>query len=261
MDVKTLSSLPPWEWPADAAAVLLNALRSDEPEDVRHLAVDLASSTTVMNAELAEALLAIVRDPGESEPIRAAAAISLGPTLEEISLHWDEFDDLEPPLVSERVAREIPRVLREVYQVPGAPKEVRRRVLEASVRAEEDWHAAAVRAAYHSGDDEWRVTAVFCMGHVAGFDREIVEALASGDQRLRFEAVRAAGNWAVPAAWPHVRPLLTPTVDKPLLLAAIEAAASIRPAEAASLLAELAGSDDDEIAEAVADALAMAGEE
>jgi uncharacterized protein (UPF0147 family) len=238
---------------------LLSALRSDQREDpVRRLAVELASSTTVMNDDLAETLLAVLRDPHEAEPIRAAAAIALGPTLEEIGLHWDEFDDLEPPLVSEGVARAIRRCLREVYLDAGIPKEVRRRTLEASVRAEEDWHPAAVRAAYHSGDDEWRVTAVFCMGYVAGFDREIVEALETGDPRLQYEAVRAAGSWSVQAAWPHIRPLLlAEPLDKPLLLAAINAAASIRPAEVAALLAELAVTNDEEIAEAVADALAM----
>jgi uncharacterized protein (UPF0147 family) len=258
MDVTTLSSLAPWEWPAEAAAVLLSALRSDRRDDpARRLAVELASSTTVMNDALAEALLAILRDPGEAEPVRAAAAISLGPTLEEIGLNWDEFDDLEPPLVSEGVASAIRRCLQEVYEDAGGSKEVRRRALEASVRIEEDWHAAAVRAAYDSGDDDWRVTAVFSMGYVAGFDREIVDALETGDPRVHCEAVRAAGTWSLPAAWPHIRPLLAETVDKPLLLAAIEAAGSIRPAEARDLLVDLALSDDEEIAEAVADALAM----
>lgn len=204
------------------------------------------------------ALLAIVRDPAEAETIRGTAAISLGPTLEELDLNG--FDDLEEPVVSERMARAIRDNLRQVYLDAGVPKGVRRRALEASVRAEEDWHPAAVRAACHSGDDEWRLTAVFCMCYVAGFDREIVEALESGDPLLHYQAVRAAGNWAVDAAWPHIRELvLADATTKPLLLAAIDAVASIRPGEAAEVLAELAGSEDDEIADAVSEALATAG--
>lgn len=148
--------------------------------------------------------------------------------------------------------------MREVYLDPGAPKEVRRRALEASVRAQEDWHTAAVRAAYHSGDIEWRLTAVICMCYVRGFDREIVEALERGDSQIRYQAVRAAGNWAVDAAWPHVRALVRAEQidDRALLLAAIDAGAGIRPDEAAELLADLADSEDEEIADAVFEALA-----
>ena len=135
MDVRALSSLPPWEWPADAGWLLLSALETDTREDPdRLLAVELTGSTTVMNDDLAQALLAIVRDPGETETIRGRAAISLGPTLEELAMNG--FDDGEEPLVSERVAQAIRDGLREVYLDGGAPKEARRRALEASVRAE-----------------------------------------------------------------------------------------------------------------------------
>jgi hypothetical protein len=259
MDLKTLSQLSPWDWPADAGATLLGALRSRAADDADQLlAVELSGSTTVMNDELAGALLEIIRDPAEAERIRGAAAIALGPTLEELGS--DAFDEIEDPLVSEGVARAIRDSLRETYLETGAPREVRRRALEASVRGEADWHAGAVRAAYHSGDDEWRLTAVFCMSYVKGFDREIEEALASGDPKLRYEAVHAAGNWAVDAAWPHIRAVLRAgeDVDKPLLLAAVDAAVCIRPAEAAEVLGELAESEDDEIAEAALEALAMA---
>lgn len=256
MDVKTLSNMGPWDWPADASELLLSALQREGGDDPdRLLAVQLASSVTVMNDGLAGALLAILRAPAETETIRGAAAISLGPTLEELDLNG--FDDPEDLPVAEGVARAMRDCLWEVYRDAGVPKEVRRRALEASVRFEEDWHRAAVRAAYYSGDDEWRLTAVFCMSWVAGFDHEIVEALESDDSMLRYEALRAAGAWAVAAAWPHVRALvLAGETDKPLLLAAIEAVANIRPEEAAGILGDLADSEDEEIAEAVFEALA-----
>jgi hypothetical protein len=53
----------------------------------------------------------------------------------------------------------------------SVPTDVRRRILEASVRAPQDWHRDAIRAAYASDDDVWRLTAVFCMRSVRGFER------------------------------------------------------------------------------------------
>ncbi len=137
--------------------------------------------------------------------------------------------------------------------------DVRRKVLEASVHAPQDWHSDAIRAAYSSGDESWMLTAVFCMGCVPGFDAEILAALANQDQDIHFEAVCAAGNWGVDAAWPHIAGLVTTKgTDKPLLLAAIDAVASIRPREATEILDVLTDSEDEDIVEAAYEAMAMA---
>ena len=61
------------------------------------------------------------------------------------------------------------------------------------------------------------------------------------------------------AAWSHVSRLLrAPETDKPLLLAAIDAVASIRPQEAGVILADLTDSDDEDIVVAAYEAMAMA---
>ncbi|MGH9364546.1 MAG: hypothetical protein ACRD1B_04680, partial [Thermoanaerobaculia bacterium] len=52
--------------------------------------------------------------------------------------------------------------------------------------------------------------------------------------------------------------ITTEGTAKPLLLAAIGAAAAIRPEEAAEILGELSLSDDEDVAEAVDEALAIA---
>src|SRR5262249_4136636 len=141
----------------------------------------------------------------------------------------------------------------------SATKEVRRRVLETSVRAPEDWHRDAIRTAWASDDDAWKLTAVFCMGFVKGFDDQIEEALNSQDPDTHYEAVVAAGNWGIDAAWPHIADLLaSESTEKPLLLAAIEAVPSIRPDDAAEILGDLLDSDDEDIVGAVEEALAMA---
>jgi hypothetical protein len=62
-------------------------------------------------------------------------------------------------------------------------------------------------------------------------------------------------------AWSHIVSLVTSEdTDKPLLLAAIEAVPGIRPHETAEILDDLMDSEDEEIVDAVQEALAMAGE-
>lgn len=113
-------------------------------------------------------------------------------------------------------------------------------------------------AAYSSGNKDWMLTAVFSMRWVRGFDNQILEALNSADPEIHYEAVNAAGNWELDAAWPQIIALLNEAgTPKPLLLAAIGAASSIRPQEAGEILIDLAASDDQEIAEAVDEAIAM----
>jgi len=63
----------------------------------------------------------------------------------------------------------------------------------------------------------------------------------------------------VDEAWPHVAALIAAAdISKDLLLAAIGASATIRPGEAGMILADLADSSDEDVAEAVAEAMSMA---
>src|SRR5690606_36527763 len=139
------------------------------------------------------------------------------------------------------------------------PSEVRRRVLEASARAPSDWHKDAIRAAYYSGDDAWRLTAVTAMRYVASFEEQILEAAEDGEGRLLEEALRAVAKWEVRAAWPRVRSLLTArSTPKPVLLAAISAAGSIGGEDGQTILRHFAGMADSETAQAADEALLVA---
>jgi len=259
MDLKTLQDTPPWDWPRDAGKKFQEILIDHQANETdRLIAAELAGDLTVINDELADALTALIRRPDEPEQLRATAAIALGPILEQAET--DGFEDPHDAMpITRRTFRNIQDWLRKLYFDNSVPKEVRRRILEASVRAPEEWHQNAIRAAHSSGDKEWMLTAVFSMRWVRGFDDQILEALKSGDAEIQCEAIQAAGNWGLTAAWSHilafVRGAATP---KPVLLAAIGAVASIRPAEARSVLVDLADSDDEEIAEAVDEAIAMA---
>jgi hypothetical protein len=258
MKLATLAAIPPWEWPVGTDKKLLEALEDDQATEAdRLLAAELAGEISVTDDALVKALLSTVGSPERSDKVRAKAAISLGPVLEETDIEGFAGDG-DPP-ISEGTFNQARESLRALYLDEGLATQVRRRILEASVRAPQDWHAEAVRAAYASHEDDWKLTAVFCMRFVAGFDEAILEALDSEDLEIRREAVLAAGNWEVKAAWePIAGHLRSAETEKPLLLAAIEAAVALRPREASELLDDLRASDDEEIVDAIEDALAMA---
>jgi hypothetical protein len=265
MDLKTLVDTPPWDWPRDAGRTFQKILidrRANESD--RLVAAELAGDLTVINDDLAHTLLTVVCSADEPDQLRARAAISLGPVLEQADI--DGFEDPDDVPITERTFRNILDSMEKLYLDNSIPKEVRRRILEASVRAPETWHQDAIRNAYSSGDKEWMLTAVFSMRWVRGFDDQILLALKSVDPEIHYEAVNAAGNWELDAAWSHIVELVNDAhTPKPLLLAAIGAVSSIRPAEAREILVDLADSDDEEIAEAANEAMveaeAASGEE
>jgi hypothetical protein len=95
--------------------------------------------------------MAIARDVEESEELRTRAAISLGPVLEQADM--DGFEDPDDVPIFERTFRNIQDTVHRLFLDKSNPKEVRRRILEASVRAPQDWHQNAIMAAYSSGDE------------------------------------------------------------------------------------------------------------
>ena len=262
MTIKLLAETPPWDWPLDAGEIFSACLKDPKspPED-RQTAAELAGDLIVMNDSIAELLLSIVENANEPEELRATAAIALGPALEEVDTS-DFEDEYEDPVISEPVFEKVRRTLQSVHDDKTAPKLVRRRALEASVRSPQPWHKKAVESAWSSGDSDWKLTSVFSMRHIPGdYNAKILEALKSKDEDLHFEAVIAAGAKEIDKAWPHVSALLSPDTDKDLLLAAIDAAPTIRPQEAMKLLLDLSESiedEDEEIQDAIEESVLMA---
>lgn len=258
--LQILQAISPWEWPEHARACILTALEDDSlGVTERIIAADLAGDGFMVDDELAGILLAICRNPDEPEELRGRAVIVLGPALEygDATGFDDHDDDL---MISEACSRQVQEELREIHGDVDVPVLVRRRALEAAVRAPRVWQVDVVRAAHASDDIAWRVTAIFCMGFLPGFEREILELLDSADGLIHHEAVCAAGHRGLDAAWPHVVSVLSDDrADKSLLLAAIESAASIRPGEVGAALIDLTDSDDEDIVEAVQEAMTMAG--
>jgi hypothetical protein len=260
-DLRALLDTPPWEWPRDAGETFHRILTdSNASGPDRLIAARLGGDLTVVNDELSDALLGIVSGADQPDELRATAAISLGPVLE----HRDtcEFDDpldLDKPPIAEHTFHRIQLTLQKLYLDESVPRLVRRRILEASVRAPRDWHRDAITRAYSSGDRDWMLTAVFAMRWVRGMDDLILRALESGDPEIHCEAVHASGNWELKAARDHVVALVFGSATpKPLRLAAIGAVGCIVPEEAAEILSRLTGSRDPEIAEAADEAILMA---
>lgn len=254
---------PPLDSFDDTSREFVAALRSDDP-DVRAIAIDEVSP--VVNDPLARELLRFVRDPERGEQERGRALIALGPALEECSLEEDieagleaaapDAEDWWEAPLSAIGYRELTEELRRIYHDGSLPKLVRRRALEAAVRAPRDWHREAAATAWRSGDPEWRVTAVFAMGHLQGFQDEIIEAFRGEDPALRGEAIRAAGRSATGEVL--AEELLALAADRVARrehrLAAVEALGELQAGEASDLLAELQDDPDPEIAAAALEA-------
>jgi hypothetical protein len=256
MNIESLNNTPAWEWPVGAGTLLRKTIldRQAPPSD-RTLAAELAGDLVAMDDPMADLLLSVVQDAGEAEELRARAAISLGPVLEETDTEGFDSPISDPP-ISRLVFERIRTTLRKIHDDAGAPKLVRRRALEAAVRSPRPWQREAIRAASANPDPEWQLTAVFCMGWMDGFEAQILKLLKSPDPDIHREAVRAAGQQSIDAAWGHVTRLVeSPTTERSVLLAAIGAVVGIRPYEAPDILEDLLDSGDQELADAVREAM------
>jgi hypothetical protein len=258
MDLKRLNAILSWKWPKDAHDKILSVLTDHKalPSD-RLLAAKMASDYAVFSDTIAYALLNIAKNPKSNIPLRCQAVESLGPPLERFDIYSD--DEFDKASISEEIFNFLQKSLRKLYLNGDIPEKVRRRSMEASVHAPQGWHQNAVRAAYFCRDPDWKITSVFCMSYVKGFDDLIIESLHTENQNILYYAVRAAGNWSVDRAWPHMAALVqSKKTSKPILLAAIDAVVYIRPHMTSKILRSLTFSKDQEIVDAANKALFLA---
>lgn len=74
MDLTALLDTPPWEWPRGAGKMFLKTLIDRRAaESDRLIAAQLADDFTVINDDLAEGLLSVVRSSDEPEELRASS--------------------------------------------------------------------------------------------------------------------------------------------------------------------------------------------
>jgi hypothetical protein len=108
---------------------------------------------------------------------------------------------MEPP-VSKECFRDLADGLREIYNRPETPKLVRRKVLEAAVRGEDDWTREAIEEAWDKNDVEWKMTAAFGAHYVTDCNHILEEALRMDEEKILVEALRsAASNTDIPGCF------------------------------------------------------------
>lgn len=235
---------------------LIRNLNSPD-EKARSVAQD--ELATEMNDGMAEAIAAIALN-GDSETLRENAIVALGPVIEECGdeYHFGSEEDQDAelgPSVSRATFESVVQRIRGIYSDPAQPVLLRRRAFEVLVRDPEAWHAAEIRTLLASDDPDWRLTAIFAMGMVPGFDKELVALLETSTGVHLAEAVRAAGQMEVIDAAKRVRALAaSDETDHDVRLEAILALPGVDD-DAYDLLDELSASEDEEIAEAADEAL------
>lgn len=211
-----------------------------------------------MNDEIAAAFLEIAKG-NRDDRVRADTIIGLGPIIEEAGYDYtdteaDDLGEFGPP-ISRKTFETIQRELRAIFEDESQPKIVRRSALEALVRDPQQWQVDAVRKLVASDDADWRVTSVFAMGYVPGFESDIMRMLETSEGALLYEAVRAAGRGEMSDAAPKLRTIASDErADTDLRAAAIEALPYVDD-ECDELLEELSNHENEEIAEAAEYAL------
>ncbi len=249
-----LELLETGECPRESRPALVEILDGDDA-DMKLRALEFTAEL-IDDDEMAELHLELVESDDERTDVRARAAVALGPALE--LCEWGSWEaPYDRPPLSKRCFERTQKRLERLYRRAGVPKLVRRRVLEASVRAPCEWHRGVVRAAWQGGDPEWRCTAVLAMGEIGGFEELLGEALEADDERLVCQALRsAAGREGVPGAEAKLLEYArNRAVSTECRLAAIEGLRFVDSREAPRLLEELSRSSDNEVAGTAAWAL------
>lgn len=232
---------------------LLQDLISDD-EDVREDA--RAELVANMDDETAEEFLKIAEGNAPDE-IRADVILGLGPIIEECGdeiLASGDLDDDFAPLSTAKY-KELQSRLRKLYDDASQPTIVRRRAIESLVRDQQPWMEEEAKKLAASGERDWKLTSLFVMGHLNGFDDVIVKELDGSDAELVAEAVNAAGRRAIEAAAEKIADFASSAAtDHDVKVAAILAMPYLDD-ECDELLEQLAHDEDDEISEAAEVAL------
>lgn len=236
--------------------MLLTIFKTDPNPDMRCRAAMMLGDLAVFNDQIGAALLACVRDAELPAEVRASAAVALGPALEQTELVG--FDDLEfdPPPLPEELFEQIQETFHELSQEPTQSALLRRRALEASVRAPEAWHRESVENAWKTNDCEWQTTAVFCMGYLPGFEDKILEALKSPHQMVVNEAVYTAAERGMPQVFERLAAMARDDklADEQRFIA-IGGLGAMATDQSVAVLTELSTSTNEEIARSAKEAL------
>lgn len=190
----------------------------------------------------------LTHDPA-AEP-REAAASALG--------RFVLLGELEE--LPEGTTAPVEELLLEICREPSEPLDVRRRALESLAYSGRRETVDLIEDAYDHDVLRMRVSAIFAMGRSADerWADHILRELESYEAEMRYEAAHAAGELVLADAVPGLIELLA-SDDVELVSAAVWSLGEIGGAEARRGLTELSMlTDDENLLEAIDDALAMA---
>lgn len=182
------------------SSLSLLALKDPDPI-VRMLAVQ--SLGEYEELDFADIFMEMMQQDGDVQ-VRAAAAAALGTFI-----YLGEIEE-----IPEQILHDIEERLLRVTKGQDAVL-VRRRALEAlgfSSRAEV---SSLIEAAYHSGDRDWLISALFAMGRSYNqiWEENVTAMLEDDREEVRAEAVEAAGTLSLQKSTPKLLELLTDEDD------------------------------------------------
>jgi HEAT repeat protein len=188
----------------------------------------------------------LVNDP--QVVARVAAAKALGQFV--LSGEMEEID--------ESLMHKIEEALLGVFNGDDDP-EVRRHALESAGFSDRPEVIAAIQKSYADPDDLFKISAVFAMGRNLNrrWNSIVIHELQNMNPRIRFEAVRAAGELQLREAVPILSDL-TGDVDMDVQEIVIWALGEIGGEDAREILGKLLKRAKGERAELIDDALAIA---
>lgn len=200
-----------------------------------------------------ERLMRLAQNDPFSE-VRAAAARALGQFVLK-----GELGKL-PDALNLRLQDTVLALYRNIHE----DLDVRRRALEAAGNCGREGVADLIREAYYADEMSMRVSAVFAMGRSCDDDAWaaiVLDELSSDHPEMRYEAARAAGELELRRALPRLSELAFED-DREIQEMAIWSLGEIGGTAASKVLNQLAElaeeSDDDELADAVAEAQGVA---
>ena len=256
------NSVPPWDIPEAerrrAATRILQVLRIGQAEDPdRIAAAKELGGLHCMDDEIADTLLDIARANDQPEQLRKELIELLVPEF--IYIAATTCNKPEDLPFSEAMITRIQSTLREIHFDKAAPVALRRNALRTAVYLPQEWQRQAIQEAYSRSEGTWKELALFCMRFHPGFEEEIIEALDSPNRDVRYQAIYAAGDASVKAAWPHIVALIaSKETSRRDRIAAIDAVSSIHPEKAREVLGELLDSKDADISETAWDEVFLA---
>ncbi len=182
----------------------------------------------------------------EATGVRAAAAKSLGRFI-----LLGELEKIRP-----KPHREAYEALLTAHRSVHEDPEVQRRALESLAYVCNETVIACIREAYFSGEERFRVSAIFAMGRSADsrWEEEVKRELFSINPEMRYEAARACGELQLSEAVSMLEEL-TEDTDSEVQEAAIWALGQVGGDRAKKILEHYCGMSDEALRSAAEAAL------